>query len=266
MPSRSTVGNDYRFGFNGQEKDNEVYGEGKSYSAEFWQYDARLGRRWNVDPVIKPWESPYATFGGNPIWFRDVFGADTSFADNQARTDFMTAYNKVNNTVSQLESEIQGYKEQLNTGNLEKKEQKKIEKTISGTQGTLNEWNKLKSDFEKIISSDMIFSYSSDVSGLGDNEYGMFRKNTSEIITTITDADGNVTSITKYVSTINIRPGHDDFVIHEGRHANQLLAGTNNRPVLEVEREAFIYQRIYNPVGIENMIENAKRTEYNDPS
>ena len=44
----------YRYGFNGQEKDNEVYGEGNSYTAEFWEYDPRLGRRWNCDPVSNP--------------------------------------------------------------------------------------------------------------------------------------------------------------------------------------------------------------------
>jgi len=47
-------------GFQGQLKDNEVFGKGNSYTAEFWQYDSRLGKRWNVDPVTKPWESPYA--------------------------------------------------------------------------------------------------------------------------------------------------------------------------------------------------------------
>ena len=42
MPTRTMNSALYRFGFNGQEKDDEVYGEGKSYSAEFWQYDTRL--------------------------------------------------------------------------------------------------------------------------------------------------------------------------------------------------------------------------------
>ena len=33
------------------EMDNEVNNiTGSSYTAEFWQYDSRLGRRWNVDP------------------------------------------------------------------------------------------------------------------------------------------------------------------------------------------------------------------------
>ena len=47
----------YRNLFNGQEADNEVYGNGACLSAEFWQYDSRLGRRWNVDPVFKEYES-----------------------------------------------------------------------------------------------------------------------------------------------------------------------------------------------------------------
>jgi hypothetical protein len=66
----------YRFGFNGQMKDDEVYGEGNSYTAEYWQYDPRLGRRWNVDPVVKPWESSYAAFLNCPIIVADVKGDD----------------------------------------------------------------------------------------------------------------------------------------------------------------------------------------------
>ena len=66
--------NNYRYGFNGQEKDNEVSGEGNSYTAEYWQYDPRLGRRWNIDPVVKPWESSYASFNNSPIFFADPSG------------------------------------------------------------------------------------------------------------------------------------------------------------------------------------------------
>lgn len=66
----------YRFGFNGQEKDNELKGKGNVNTAEFWEYDTRFGRRWNIDPVVKPWESSYATFGDNPISMTDVNGDD----------------------------------------------------------------------------------------------------------------------------------------------------------------------------------------------
>ena len=77
MPGRKyEAQSGYRYGFNGQEKSSEI--SNNSTTAEFWQFDARIGRRWNVDPVIKDYESPYATFGNNPIWFADPDGCDTS--------------------------------------------------------------------------------------------------------------------------------------------------------------------------------------------
>jgi hypothetical protein len=64
----------YRFHFNGQEADNEVAGIGNSYTAEFWQYDSRLGRRWNRDPKSVSWESSYVVNGDNPNFFNDPKG------------------------------------------------------------------------------------------------------------------------------------------------------------------------------------------------
>ena len=72
----------YRYGYQGSERDDEVSGKGNSYTAEFWQYSPRLGRRWNIDPVVKFHESPYACFANNPIWFIDPNGADTSGFQN----------------------------------------------------------------------------------------------------------------------------------------------------------------------------------------
>jgi len=72
----------YRFGFNTQEKDDEVYGEGNANTAEFWEYDARLGRRWNIDPIVKHWLSVYCTFSNNPIIKVDINGDDDFFDKN----------------------------------------------------------------------------------------------------------------------------------------------------------------------------------------
>ena len=74
IASRSFSLEQYRFGFNGQEGDNEVYGDGKSYTAEFWQYDSRLGRKWNVDPNPIDYLSNYSCFINNPIMFSDLYG------------------------------------------------------------------------------------------------------------------------------------------------------------------------------------------------
>jgi hypothetical protein len=60
--------------FNGQEKDDEVYGKGNMTTADYWQYDTRLGRRWNLDPVPQISISDYATIGNNPIWQNDPDG------------------------------------------------------------------------------------------------------------------------------------------------------------------------------------------------
>jgi hypothetical protein len=62
----------YRYGMNGQEKDLEI-AEG-IYTAEFWEYDSRITRRWNTDPIVKPNQSPYETFDSSPIRIRDIHG------------------------------------------------------------------------------------------------------------------------------------------------------------------------------------------------
>ncbi len=90
MPGRKFAEDEsYRYGFNGQEKSTEIEPNGNSMTAEFWQYDARIGRRWNVDPVYKAYESSYGTFAGNPLWFSDFNGADTSIVDSPSGNNYL---------------------------------------------------------------------------------------------------------------------------------------------------------------------------------
>ena len=77
LPGRNYSSDSYRFGFQGQEKDDEVFGStGTSYTAEFWQYDPRIGRRWNEDPVIRANWSGYVSLADNPIMVTDKNGDD----------------------------------------------------------------------------------------------------------------------------------------------------------------------------------------------
>lgn len=62
------------------------------YTALSWEYDARLGRRWNVDPVVKPWESSYASFSNNPLMYVDPSGLDPSLPDTKSETTTAVAY------------------------------------------------------------------------------------------------------------------------------------------------------------------------------
>ena len=61
-PLRHSGSNDYRFGFQGQEVDNEVKGDGNSVNYKYRINDPRLGRFLSIDPLSKdyPWNSPYA--------------------------------------------------------------------------------------------------------------------------------------------------------------------------------------------------------------
>jgi RHS repeat-associated protein len=93
MPNRSfsLAGSGYRFGFNGQLRDDEVYGKGNLNSALFWEYDTRLGRRWNVDPKPNPSMSVYSTFNNNPIWYADPLG-DTTRLSFDGKTKKLTIW------------------------------------------------------------------------------------------------------------------------------------------------------------------------------
>lgn len=42
----------YKFGFNGQEKDDKIKGEGNTYAFKHRIYDTRLGRFLSTDPTV----------------------------------------------------------------------------------------------------------------------------------------------------------------------------------------------------------------------
>lgn len=67
----------YRYGYQGSEMDNEVKGEGNSYTTDFRLLDPRLGRWLTIDPLTDPLiqVSPYCSMDNNPIWLNDQDGA-----------------------------------------------------------------------------------------------------------------------------------------------------------------------------------------------
>ena len=68
IPNRFDSLDDYRYGFQGQEKDDEVKGEGNSLNYTFRMHDPRVGRFFAVDPLTAkyPHYSPYS-FSGNKV-------------------------------------------------------------------------------------------------------------------------------------------------------------------------------------------------------
>ena len=62
VPNRHSSSDSYRYGFQGQEKDNEIKGEGNSLNYTYRMHDPRVGRFFAVDPLAPkyPHNSPYA--------------------------------------------------------------------------------------------------------------------------------------------------------------------------------------------------------------
>jgi len=70
---------DYRFGFNGMEKDDEVKGNGNSLDFGARIYDPRIGRFLSIDPLFASYsgETPYGYASNSPIYFIDKNGENS---------------------------------------------------------------------------------------------------------------------------------------------------------------------------------------------
>ena len=104
LPGRSFSINSYPFGYQGSQKDNEIYGDGNAYTTYFRELDVRLGRWFTIDPksAATPWESPYVSMGDNPIVNNDpngdLFGTrwgSTSAQRKAARTEANKTKSKI---------------------------------------------------------------------------------------------------------------------------------------------------------------------------
>ncbi|MBK8488301.1 MAG: hypothetical protein IPL48_10990 [Bacteroidetes bacterium] len=83
-PGRNwSAGSEYRFGFNGKEKVDEISGSGKHFDFGERGYDPRIGQWWSIDPkfALQPGWSSYKFGLNNPIIFIDPEG-ETEFYFN----------------------------------------------------------------------------------------------------------------------------------------------------------------------------------------
>ena len=80
MPGRKSS-SDYRYGFQGQEKDDELKGEGNSLAFKYRIHDPRLGRFLSVDPLSSeyPWNSTYAFAENKVVQFAELEGLEVGY-------------------------------------------------------------------------------------------------------------------------------------------------------------------------------------------
>ncbi|NQY08090.1 MAG: hypothetical protein HRT71_01065 [Flavobacteriales bacterium] len=79
QPGRTQTTNSYRYGFQGQEKDDEIKGIGNSINYKYRMHDPRIGRFFAVDPLAAeyPWNSPYAFSENRVISAIELEGLET---------------------------------------------------------------------------------------------------------------------------------------------------------------------------------------------
>ena len=85
MPNRSyTAGGQFRYGFNGQENDNDVKGTGNQQDYGMRIYDPRIGKFLSVDPLEKAYSmlSTYQFSSNTPIATIDLDGSEAGIPLN----------------------------------------------------------------------------------------------------------------------------------------------------------------------------------------
>jgi RHS repeat-associated protein len=140
----------YRYGFNTQERVFEINKD--HYTARYWEYDSRLGRRWNVDPKPTVGFSVYACLMNNPILWNDIFG-DVVGGDEKGMKIYKLYRKEVNSRISYIEKEMEKYDKGSEKYN-------KLEKQLAAYKNINIELDKLEADKENLyyISGDVKFN------------------------------------------------------------------------------------------------------------
>ena len=89
LAERTVEGAFYRNGFQGQERDDEVKGEGNFNSTFLRLFDSRIGRWTNTDPLalMRPWMSPYNFVQNTPLNKIDPLGGVDDWVKGNGEND-----------------------------------------------------------------------------------------------------------------------------------------------------------------------------------
>ncbi|PWH86236.1 RHS repeat-associated core domain-containing protein [Brumimicrobium oceani] len=142
----SCVGS-YRYGFQGQEVDDEIKGEGNSVNFKYRMHDPRVGRFFAVDPLTAeyPHNSPYAFSENNLIHAIELEGLEMKLVFNsKVQSDLMRAAIKLYNEDKNFENLMATAKEIVG------KPWKDKDKNVDWAKNSLNKGGEeLKTDYNK---------------------------------------------------------------------------------------------------------------------
>ncbi|MBX3165148.1 MAG: hypothetical protein KF900_11780 [Bacteroidetes bacterium] len=148
----------YRYGYQGAEKTDEISGTGNHYTTEFREADVRIGRWWSLDPITKSDISNYVMMSNSPIIMMDPKGDDDYYnekgkylyTDTKTSTDIKIItqenWNMINNNYSSAIAD----KNSSNLGLLKSLDQNSKTLTIKNSSGEFkNLWTKSQDGNER---------------------------------------------------------------------------------------------------------------------
>ncbi len=195
----------YPFGFNGQERKDDYKGKGNHNHALYWEYDTRIGRRWNLDPVDQINISNYATMANSPIWKNDPLGDEVK-GDKQA---YKEVKDQVNFKIVDLNSDIAGVKGKIAENAAAGTSVKRLEKQLTKLEAAKAVYQGVLNEYTELENSSQVYNI---VNG-----------------GKVPEGAGGETRFNKTTGDIDVVIGHDRDVIdnlpHELMHAYQFEKG-----------------------------------------
>ncbi len=132
----------YLFGFNGVEKENDLYGEGNAYTTFFRAYNPRLARWMSIDPKADAWQSPYTSMDNNPINLADPMGDDVVNGNTAKKQKAAGNLKKADKALSTAQNNFKQYngKTKGDFKGAERKAFKQAEKSLNQAQAKKDYW------------------------------------------------------------------------------------------------------------------------------
>jgi len=199
-------GSEFRYGFNAQEQDDEVYGNGNLNTARFWEYDTRLGRRWNIDPVVIPYLSTYSTFNNNPVNFMDPKGDTFEEGKEKAENMKVEAKKRI-----EIENLIQSNLQEKIEARIEKgRNVEKLQNRLSYSKFKENEFQATINEINRMDESKVKYAIRDGFNKTGDVLGETFYENSTGFI------------VMQYGGSAN---NGSALLAHELKHGYQFLVG-----------------------------------------
>ena len=108
MPGRTFNPTEYRYGFQGQEKIDEIKGNGNYIDYQYRGYDPRIGRFISTDPLEKdyPMYSPYHFSSNQPIHAPELEGKESAWDLNSRDPSFQALDKEGQEKIRDIQGEV----------------------------------------------------------------------------------------------------------------------------------------------------------------